>query len=187
MNIIITGVILTSLLIPQLVSSIQPFSSPDNIGNDTIISAEADDPSIPTRDKEEILWLSRAIYSETKNESEMRLIAWVIRNRVENAYWSDTTYKQVVTRKNQFSGLNSYDAQYAHNISLEYTDTYTIWRKALDVATEIYYADESTRPFDKNVQHFYSPHVVTTPDWADKDKHAFSTHSNTFAFYENVK
>ena len=177
---IIGGIIFISLLIPNLVLSVQPGISAEI----TIVSEEA---IASPQESEEILWLARVIYSETKNEQEMRLIAWVVRNRVENDYWGDTTYKAVVTRKNQFSGLNSYDLQYAHNISLTYEDKYTIWRKALGIATEIYHANENARPFDKKIQHFYSPLVVATPDWAHKDKHAFSTHSNTFAFYEGVK
>ena len=176
----IGGIIFISLFIPNLVLSVQP-EKPVEI---TIVSEEI--VSSP-QESEEILWLARVIYSETKNEDEMRLIAWVVRNRVENDYWGDTTYRSVVTRKNQFSGLNSYDSQYEHNISLTYEDKYKVWRKALVVATEIYHANENVRPFDKNVQHFYSPHVVATPDWANEDKHAFSTHSNTFAFYKGVK
>jgi spore germination cell wall hydrolase CwlJ-like protein len=191
MNILIGGAIITSLLIPQLVLSIQPiipsFNRESGESSGITISGDSDDPSIETRDQGEILWLARAIYSETKNESEMRLVGWVIRNRVENMYWGATTYKEVVTQPKQFSGLNPADKQYVQNTSLTLSDTYEVWQKAIRIATEVFYADGSNRPFDRSVQHFYSPTVVQAPHWADNEKHAFTTTDNSFAFYKDVQ
>ena len=180
---IIGGIIFVSLLIPNLVLSIQPAEQDEQ----PWITIVREDSISPAQESEEILWLARVIYSETKNEDEMRLIAWVVRNRVENDYWGDTTYKSVVTRKNQFSGLNYGDLQYSHNISLTYDDKYMVWQKALSTATEIYNASDSQRPFARDVQHFYSPNVISAPNWAENDKHAFSTNNDSFAFYKNVK
>jgi spore germination cell wall hydrolase CwlJ-like protein len=190
MNALIGGVVAVSLLIPQIVASITPQEQPharESKSGITLATDESGDPSRQKRDAEEILWLARALYSETKNEDEMHLVGWVIRNRVENNYWGDTTYEEVVLRKNQFSGLNAGDKQFAHNISLEYDHTYDPWMTAVKVATEVYYASDDERPFSKDVQHFYSPKIVAAPKWADVDNHAFTTKDNTFAFYQGVR
>lgn len=186
MNTFIGGFLATSLLIPQLILSIQPVAShkedTDGGSGISIVSEEAEEPSIGPRDRDEILWLARAIYSETKNEREMPLIGWVVRNRVENRYWGDTTYKDVVTCPHQFSGL-----YLGQNAYLGYEDTYRVWQKALSVAHEVYYANEDERPFSSSIQHFYSPLVVRKPHWADDEKLAFVTHDQSFAFYQGVR
>lgn len=190
MNSFIGGMVAASLLIPQFVASITPTdASPreDKSGGGLTISADAEDPSKQKRDAEEILWLARALYSETKDTKEMYLVGWVIRNRVENNYWGDSTYKAVVLRKNQFSGLNPGDKQYYHNISLTYNHTYKSWRDAVVIAEKVYYASNISRPFSKDVQHFYSPRVVDAPHWAENNNHAFTTRDDTFAFYRGVR
>lgn len=195
MTAIIGGIVAITLLIPNAVLSIQP-QTESGTSNATIeiVSEEGEDPAStnPSSQRDEIVWLARAIYSETKDEKEMHLIAWVIRNRVENHYWGDKTYKTVVTRPKQFSGLNPTDPQYRHNMSLTDSDTYTAWQKALRTAEEVYYADTSKRPFSKYVQHFYSPEIVQKPMWADHEKLVFVSHDTDdgtvrFAFYEYVK
>ena len=148
--------------------------------------------AISNEEKEEILWLARIIYSETKVEAEMPLIGWVVRNRVETGF-RGSTYREVALSKNQFSGLNATDSRYAHNISLDYTDTDNrIWQKALKIAEDIYFDDEANRPFPQSVRHFYSPIAVNAPSWADDEKlyHAVQTSHDEparFAFYVNVQ
>ncbi len=191
---IIGGIIAVSLLIPNTVLSIQPSTRSDTGGAKIEIASDSDDPS-PTclsSERDEILWLARAIYSETKDEKEMYLIAWVIRNRVENHYWGDCTYEAVVNRPRQFSGLNSADSQYKHNMSLTHGHTYTAWQTALSIAENVYHEEDSKRPFGKYIQHFYSPEVVKAPEWAEYEKLAFVSHDINngtvrFAFYEYVK
>ncbi|MBI5004915.1 MAG: cell wall hydrolase, partial [Candidatus Lloydbacteria bacterium] len=68
----------------------------------TAAEKEAQAAPVAPLDEKEILWLARGVYSEKKNEEEMRLIAWVIRNRVETKY-RGTTYQEVVTSDKQFS------------------------------------------------------------------------------------
>jgi hypothetical protein len=188
MNQIIGGAMLASLLTSNALFSVQPVVSPSI----TIETTQGGSISIKDTDKDdEILWLARALYSETKDEYEMRLVGWVIRNRVEGQFLGDTTYKDVVTHKNQFSGLNNYDKQFAHNISRTYEHTHAAWQKALDIAEEVYNASNKKRPIAKNVIYFYSPNVVRKPAWALDKNLALTTHGSNglarFAFYYEPK
>lgn len=148
-------------------------------------------PEADEHELDEILWLARAVYSETKVRGEQELVAWVIRNRVESAKYPDT-YEGVVRARGQFSGLHPTDRQYDVNVSREYTDTGHGWDSALEIAEDVYFAQSTERPIDAGVTHFYSPiSVVHTPDWAQgepahvvKDTERGYTR---FAFYANVK
>ena len=132
--------------------------------------AKQETPNASPFEEQEILWLARGVYSETKNEEEMRLIAWVIRNRVETKY-RGTTYREVLLSERQFSGLHASSSEYKNNLSLGYDDMKNKdWRMALSVAKEIYTEDESLRPFPKTVRHFFSPALIdATPEWARKE------------------
>lgn len=46
--------------------------------------------------EDEILWLARTIFSETKRPHEQELVAWVVRNRVETGYRGNATYEAAV-------------------------------------------------------------------------------------------
>jgi hypothetical protein len=145
-------------------------------------------------EKQHILWLARIIHSETHVESEMPLIGWVVRNRVETGF-RGTTYKEVALSKNQFSGLNPADPHYARNISVGYENANDrVWQQALAAAEKVYYADASDRPFPKTVRHFYSPVAIAPPTWAKEEKlyHAvggslLGEEAARFAFYSNVE
>lgn len=141
-------------------------------------------------EKEEILWLARIIFSETKNTEEMQKIAWVARNRVESGRWG-YLYQEVALSPSQFSGLNSWDSQYHININLDESINNSKWKQALTVATNVYHATENEKIFNNNVQHFYSPEVVKTPSWAKNKKPVLITYNQTgkqtFRFYEKIK
>jgi len=143
-------------------------------------------------EKSEVLWLARVIFSETKDEDEMKLIGWVVRNRVEAKYRGGT-YEEVVLSAHQFSGLNSKDEQYSININMGYESENEKWIKALAVANEIYFASEEERPFSEDVKHFYSPvSVAVTPKWTTSGKLDYEIPGNNgdasrFAFYSGVK
>lgn len=155
-------------------------------------NAKKEAPASPF-EEQEILWFARGVYSETKNEEEMRLIAWVIRNRVETKY-RGTTYQEVLTREKQFSGLHISSSEYKNNRSLDYSDTKNKdWLMALAVAKEVYAADESLRPFPKTVRHFYSPSLInTTPEWAREENPYqniayLETPKPNFVFYNAIQ
>lgn len=156
-------------------------------------NAKKETPKANPFEKQEILWLARGVYSETKNEEEMRLIAWVIRNRVETKY-RGTTYQEVLTREKQFSGLHASSPEYKNNLSLEYDDMKNKdWRVALAVAKEVYTADKSARPFPKTVRHFYSPALIeTAPEWAREESPYqnmayLETPKPNFVFYNAIQ
>lgn len=141
-------------------------------------------------EREEILWLARVIFSETKDVEEMEQIAWVVRNRVEDGRWG-YSYKKVVLSPSQFSGLNSWDSQYHINVNLDYDTNNSIWQKALIIANEVYNANKNDRILSVSVQHFYSPHVVKIPSWAENKKPVLITYNSdgkqTFKFYAGVR
>jgi len=143
-----------------------------------------------TSEKEEILWLARAVYSETKNSAEMEKIAWVVRNRVESERWG-SSYKKVILSPNQFSGFNSRDPQYYTNINLNYDTNNRVWQKALLIAKEVYNADHKDRILNNSVQHFYSPEVAKSPFWAEEEEPILITYNDTgkqtFRFYAGIE
>jgi len=143
-------------------------------------------------DKEEILWLARIMYSETKRAEEQVLIGWVARNRVETGF-QGATYKEVALRSGQFSGLNTSDQNYRHNISRSFTSEGESWGTALRAAEAIYTAPFALRPFPQTVRHFYSPQSLKVgPGWSADISAVHKvidneTGSVRFAFYDGVK
>ncbi|MEK7120918.1 MAG: cell wall hydrolase [Patescibacteria group bacterium] len=145
-----------------------------------------------SREEEEILWLARIVYSETKRPEEQVLVAWVVRNRVESKY-KGTSYKDVALHDSQFSGLNSFDKNYRYNITKNYNDKEEGWQSAVSVASAVYNADETLRPLSKDVKHFYSPiSVRNKPSWAkgvEPIQVVRDPKNNVvrFAFYQDIK
>ncbi len=139
----------------------------------------------------EILWLARAMYSESKRAEEQILVAWVIRNRVESTFFPDT-YRDVVLQRGQFSGMHATDSQYWTNVSLDYDDESPAWDSALSIARAVYFADPVLRPLPATVMHFYSPiSLAHAPAWADGLEPAHmvrDTDNDTvrFAFFADI-
>ncbi len=153
--------------------------------------SEGDTPVMTRTDKTEILWLARIVYSETKRPHEQRLVAWVVRNRVDTGY-TGRTYEAVANHSSQFSGLQPSDPRYEHNISRWWESSGTSWKSALKIAKEVYFAPESERPFSVTTRHFYSPVAVSKPDWARGREavrvvRSSSAHAPRFAFYARVR
>lgn len=126
---------------------------------------------ISPENREDVLWLARVLYSETKRPYEMPTIAWIVRNRVETNY-KGSTYREVALHNRQFSGLHSSDAHYERNIGMTFQDTTEVWawNKAVRVAHWIVQAPDVMRPFPKTTRHYYSPHAIKAPDWAHGHK-----------------
>jgi len=117
----------------------------------------------------DVLWLARAIYSETKRAHEQELVAWTIRNRVETTYRGKDSYESVVLDPWQYSAFNTNSPKRHYYTTLAATSTARGFEKALRVAHKVYYADASERPFDPTTRHFYSERSMTdgeTPAWA---------------------
>ena len=142
---------------------------------------------------QDILWLGRILYSESKVREEQIMVAWVVRNRAESSFRGADSYKDVALSPSQFSGLWPGDPQYKNNMSPNYSDTNNKeWQQALAIAQAVYFADESLRPIGKSVRHFYSPIAITRdPHWASNKKPILTMRNDRgavrFAFYDNVR
>ena len=143
--------------------------------------------------RQEILWLARVMYSETKISDEMRLVGWVVRNRVETGF-RGKTYKQVATSDKQFSGLTPGERGFDEVITFDYAyPRNRSWQAALEIAEEVFDANVAARPFPVTVRHFYSPHVLQAgPSWTDAgtlhlEVAAPDGSHSRFAFYDGVK
>ena len=118
--------------------------------------------------QDEVLWLARCIYSESDRAHEQRLVAWVVRNRVETKYRGET-YRKVILEPLQFSAFNEPSIHRNHLLSLNQYSLSRAWRQALDIALDVYQDTASNRPFHVTTRHFYSPISMKggrTPRWA---------------------
>jgi hypothetical protein len=119
--------------------------------------------------KEDVLWLARVIYSETKRPDEQELVAWVIRNRVETGYRGASTYKGAVLDPWQFSAFNENGPKRGHYMALNETSTAKGWAVAVHIAHEVVTAPAYDRPFNAETRHFYSEQSMvgrSHPAWA---------------------
>lgn len=144
-------------------SRAQVIGTPVSLG-EIVVEAEQDRVS-----KEDILWLARVIYSETKRPHEQELVAWVVRNRVETAYRGEGTYREVVLDPYQFSAFNRGSSTRAYYSKLGWNSTAKGFQTALAIAAKVATAEADERPFSKTTRHFYSKRSMVggaTPAWA---------------------
>ena len=123
----------------------------------------------PANVSDDVLWMARCIYSETKQPEEQELVAWVIRNRVETGYRGERTYQNVVLDPFQFSAFNPGSSKRRLYTNLDGTSASKGWQRALQIAHEVYYAPGHERPFPVQTRHFYSERSMVggaTPAWA---------------------
>lgn len=149
------------LLLPQARAA----TSPDSLSYRDLLAAFR---RLSPLEQDEVLWLARCIYSESNRPEEQRLVAWVVRNRVETRYRGDT-YREVVLEPRQFSAFNRPTPRRDLILSLTPQATTPGWQQALRIALEVFQAPPSTRPFPITVRHFYSPISMPThdpPPWA---------------------
>jgi len=124
----------------------------------------------PRLAKEDILWLARCIYSETKRQHEQELVAWIVRNRVETEYRGSETYVDVVLDPHQFSAFNPGSRTRSHYSSLEWTSTAAGFQIALSIAAKVATSNPADRPFSETTRHFYSRRSMRgglAPFWAN--------------------
>lgn len=144
------------------------------------------------RQMDEVLWLARCIYSESDQGHEQRLVAWVVRNRVETQF-RGTSYREVVLEPRQFSAFNDPTRRRAHILSLDQNSINRPWRQALDIALDVYGAPASKRPFPNTTRHFYSPISMeggATPHWAKNEtplsSRALGVDPYRFKFFDGI-
>ena len=146
-----------------------------------------------SQEAQDVLWLSRILYSESKVREEQIIVAWVVRNRVESGYRGAQSYKDVAISPAQFSGLWPSDSQYKLNISRDYKiKGDRAWDQAIAIAQAVYFAPETLRPIPGTVRHFYSPMSVSRdPNWINDKKPSVVLRSDDgavrFAFYDGIR
>lgn len=117
------------------------------------------------------LWLARAVYSETDRPDEMRLVAWVVRNRVEKEYRGRETYREIVLDPKQFSAFNEDNPLREYYMTKPVRDAShnSRWEAALEIADEVRRRSPLFRPFSSKTLYFYSevsmPPHSPHPDW----------------------
>jgi hypothetical protein len=119
--------------------------------------------------KEDVLWLARCIYSETKRPDEQELVAWVVRNRVETGYRGRSTYRDAVLDPWQFSAFNRNSPKRTYYSSLGFDSAPKGWKTALFIAYDVMHAPAYERPFPTKTRHFYSERSMKghlKPAWA---------------------
>ena len=149
-----------------------------HVGEDNIQPIELSHATIRSKlktDSTEILWLARALYTESDIPKEQYYIAWVIRNRVDTSFRGKSTYQDVILDPFQFSAFNSAHRRYYYSKMSENNPPRRIenWKSALEIAEKVYYAREYERPIPIKARHFYAQISMknkTHPLWADRKK-----------------
>lgn len=184
--------VLLALLIPALTTA---FVSLDDRMTERVLPVDIN--PVPAFDAssvaEDVLWLARCIYSETKRAEEQELVAWVIRNRVETEYRGQDTYRGVVLDPYQFSAFNPGSRKRRLFMSLGAFSDAQGWQTALRVAHEVYYAANSSRPFPAETRHFYSEQSMRgrlRPVWAEGETPVqaagYTIDPRRFRFYTDI-
>lgn len=177
----------TTTLQRSATTSAKVIGTPVSLG-EIVVTAER----APAITKDDILWLARVIYSETKRPHEQELVAWVVRNRVETGYRGRHTYKDVVLDRYQFSAFNPSTRTRRHYGSLEWNSTERGFSRAVAIAATVATSPWDTRPFSETTRHFYSRQSMrsgSTPNWA-RNGHPVKldryVEPDRFRFYANV-
>jgi hypothetical protein len=125
---------------------------------------------IEVQRREEILWMARALYSETKRPHEMWHVGWVIRNRYESRFRGET-YKDVILHPKQFSAFNRGSPMRDYYLRLQPEDVGEAprWHAALATAKRVIDSPPIFRPFPKDTYHFYSRRSMSgEPYWKNR-------------------
>ncbi|MEM0963509.1 MAG: hypothetical protein AAGK21_13340 [Bacteroidota bacterium] len=136
----------------------------------TTLVSDAPPPFSLSDVTDDVLWLARCIYSETKRAHEQELVAWVVRNRVETEYRGVDTYEGAVLDPYQFSAFNPGNPKRRLYTSLTPWSDSPAFVSALRVAHSVYHAPGSERPFSRHTRHFYSERSMVggrAPNWSE--------------------
>lgn len=162
------------VLLLALTFAFTPFTGTteaEELSVNTVLSAESAAFDITDDEiKEDVLWLARVIYSETKRPDEQELVAWVVRNRVETGYRGANTYREAVLDPWQFSAFNLNSPKRRHYSRLGFDSRASGWQTALYIAYDVLNSPAYERPFPVETRHFYSEQSMrgrTSPNWAN--------------------
>ncbi|MDE2730730.1 MAG: cell wall hydrolase [Bacteroidota bacterium] len=160
-----------------------------------LLSPRSIQPLSPAHITPDILWLARAMYSESKRPQEQELVAWVIRNRLDTGYLGAESIRDVVLAPFQFSAFRPSHPQAAFHTDLSLLYDEPGWQRTLALAYFVTHADCSLRPFGPTVRHFISPQSMPedqdAPEWmADRvpvePSRAFELDAERFRFFADV-
>ena len=160
-----------------------------------LLSPYAIKPLSPAHITPDILWMARAMYSESKRPREQELVAWVIRNRLDSGYLGAESIQDVVLSPFQFSAFNPGRPQAAFHAGLDVFFDEPGWQRTLALAYFVTHADHSLRPFGPTVRHFHSPQSMpedkTAPEWMAglepvQPTRAFELDAERFCFFADV-
>lgn len=137
--------------------------------------------------EDDVLWMARAIYSETKVAEEMEYVAWIIRQRVDSSRYPDSP-QDVVLEWRQFSAMNSASRR-AELATYDRDTRSTHFRRALRMAHYTLIADPELSPFPE-VLHAYSPRSMqprgSAPHWAEGQQPVFQM-GDRWRFYAGIQ
>lgn len=137
----------------------------------------------------DVLWLTRAIYTETDRPLEMYYVAHVIKNRVETCYRGQCTYKDVVLDPYQFSAFNNNNQHY-RTVNSSNAQRLGPWIAAKQVALDVYMEDVDPT---QGSTHFFSQVSMTNnsfPHWVYSGEQIIVNNTieeERFRFYKNVR
>ena len=141
---------------------------------------------------DEVLWLARCLYSESDRPEEQRLVAWVVRNRVETQF-RGRNFREVVLEHKQFSAFNEPSLRRDRILSLNQKSLSLPWLRTLQIAFDVYRAPAEQRPFSQSTRHFYSPVSMRgrlVPTWAEGttplDSRALGVDPRRFLFFDSI-
>lgn len=124
---------------------------------------------LTSEERESVLWMTRAVLSETADPREMVYVANVIRNRVDMHYRGASSVREVVLDSYQFSAFNPGRETRWRYINMN-AETYRgyLWEEAWSASRFVMTVDRNMLPFeDKCINHFYYPDVLPyDPTWA---------------------
>lgn len=166
-------------------------ATPVSLG-EIVVEAERVEENTAAVSREEILWLARCIYSETKRPEEQELVAWTVRNRVETGYRGKQDYRSVVLDPWQFSAFNRNSSKRRYFMGLQEHSEAAGWKTALEIAERVAAADSAERPFAITTRHFYSARSMPggrAPRWAWRHRPVSLDRPidpHRFRFYANV-
>ncbi|MDT0631142.1 cell wall hydrolase [Rubrivirga sp. S365] len=170
--------------------------SPDDLAQSelpTAVVSDAPPPFVLADVSDDVLWLARCMYSETKKPHEQELVGWVIRNRVETEYRGASTYEGVVTDPYQFSAFNPGSPKRRLYTTLTPETATEAFQRTLAIAHDVYYARSADRPFPTSTRHFYSERSMVggaAPNWSAGHQPirptGFRVDPRRFRFYSGV-
>lgn len=192
---ITSSIVITLIILGSGVDTIDAYAPDTNESADVMdpVLTPDSDPEVQqlkevvqklSTDVSELTCLYRIVGSETHVVSEQRIIAWVVRNRVQKGMYGKG-YCGVAYAPLQFSGLtHKADPNYSKNNAAQLGNPYDeSWASAERIAREVYNASSTENPIGPHVTHFYSPQLAS-PAWAQKLTYEFSS-GNRFRFYSN--